>query len=170
MRKDERPVWLQRLITSYSIDWIVHIEQEGYNAYKEGETDLNEAFKSRGLDVDCDADMAFVLGWRKAQRQAAANTLGVRMFSSTEPLKFPRKLFTASISDKDARAEFIAILIDINSGADVSEEPSVLSILLEDLMLLVERVSNKEFNLAKQKAKQLISRIESLTQQLSAYN
>ena len=155
---------------TYSIDWIAHIEQEGYNAYKEGETDLNEAFKSRGLDVDCDADMAFVLGWRKAQRQAAANTLGVRMFSSTEPLKFPRKLFTNTISDKNARSEFTAILKDINCGADTGEEPSVLSILLEDLMSLIERISNKEFNLAEREAKQLISRIESLTQQLSVYN
>lgn len=63
----------KRLILACNgVDWIAIREMAGYDAYVGGERDLNEAFSSRELDCDNDADMAFAIGWEKAKKETNA--------------------------------------------------------------------------------------------------
>ena len=72
--------WADALVGG-GVDWIAHMEAEGRQAFLDGES-LDDAFDSRELDTDSDGDMAFVLGYRNAEKEAAG---AVREAALKEP-------------------------------------------------------------------------------------
>lgn len=74
------PNWADSLVGG-GHDWIASMEAEGRQAFLDGES-LDDAFDSRELDPDNDGDMAFVLGYRNAEKEAAG---AVREAALKEP-------------------------------------------------------------------------------------
>ena len=106
-------------------DPISEREAEGREAFANGES-LQEAFRERGLDPDNDADMAFVLGYKDARKEAASNAGdvgGVPRYLEHDPAEVAPAgtenpdAFVAGMYDRDLGRGSDAASLGIEAGS-----------------------------------------------------